>query len=58
MRSFTDEVNRVAPDNPLSMHPDDYTLWYLGHWDEDSGVFSSDDQGARPVARGKDLRSV
>ena len=29
IRDFTDEVNRVDPQNPLNKHPDDYDLYFL-----------------------------
>lgn len=38
-RSFADEVNRVAADNPMNAHPSDYSLWYLGEFDDVEGTF-------------------
>lgn len=52
MRSFRDEVNRKAADNPLSAHPEDYELWQLGMFDSESGVFSNE---ARVLVRGVDV---
>lgn len=41
LRSFTDEVNRVAADNLLSSHPEDYALYQLGSFDTATGLFST-----------------
>lgn len=37
IRSFTDEVNRAAHDNPIYQHPEDYDLYTLGTFDEETG---------------------
>lgn len=39
MRSFQDEVNRVAPDNIMNQHPDDFDLYEFGTFDDSSGEF-------------------
>lgn len=36
-RSFTDEVNRQAEDNDLFKHPEHFSLWLVGHFEDDSG---------------------
>lgn len=54
MRSFSDEVNRVAPDNQMNAHPEDFELWYLASFDEVNGTFV--DPAIRMLARGKDVR--
>lgn len=53
IRSFSDEVNRQAENNPLAKHPDDFDLYLLGEFDDATGEFSQE----RPsqVAIGKDL---
>lgn len=38
IRGFGDEANSKSSDSQLSMHPEDYTLFELGTWDELSGV--------------------
>ena len=53
-RGFVDEVNRVGEDNLMNRHPDDYELWLLGTFDDESGVFVSGE--LRPVARAKDVK--
>lgn len=37
IRSFEDEVNN--PQSPLNKHPEDYTLFHLGTFDEATGKF-------------------
>lgn len=39
VRSFQDEARRKAPDNQLSQHPEDFELFELGTWDEDTAKF-------------------
>jgi len=39
VRDFTDEVNRVAADNQLNKHPDDFDLYLLGTFDDSTGAF-------------------
>jgi hypothetical protein len=53
IRSFSDEINRVAQDNPLNAHPDDFDLYELGTYEDSTGMFET----GVPVmvAVGKDL---
>lgn len=44
-RSFADEVRR--PESPMAAHPEDYHLYHVGYFDEDTGVLT----GANPVQR-------
>lgn len=37
VRSFTDEVGRKERDNALAMHPEDFTLYFVGTFDETTG---------------------
>lgn len=39
LRSFTDEVNRAAPDNIMNMHPADFDLYVLGTFDDADASF-------------------
>lgn len=39
VRSFTDEVNRAAPDNIMHQHPEDFSLFCLGTFDDGTGKF-------------------
>ena len=38
IRSFTDEVNRSADDNQMHHHPDDFDLYELGTFDDNTGI--------------------
>lgn len=35
IRSFIDEINN--PESPMNAHPEDYDLYILGDYDEDTG---------------------
>lgn len=39
VRIFTDEVNREGADNPINKHPDDYTLYAIAVWNDNTGSF-------------------
>lgn len=54
VRSFSDEVNREAEDNPIFHHPEDFDLFHLGSFDDSTGRFDllSD---VRRLARADDL---
>jgi len=40
IRSFSDEINRQDADNQLYNHPDDFDLYELGEFDDNSGKFA------------------
>ena len=44
IRSFSDEVNRSDADNQLFNHPDDFDLYELGEFDDNSGQFALHEQ--------------
>lgn len=50
LRSFQDEVNKGEGD--LSKHPEDFTLYQLGWFDDNSGQFDTDSPAV--LMRGKD----
>lgn len=54
IRSFTDEINRVAENNQLNKHPEDFDLFALGEYDDSTGRFDCADPSQ--VAIGKDLK--
>lgn len=54
VRSFTDEVNRPSAENEMNRHPDDYDLYELGHFDDQTGRFTLHDD-ARLLVRAKDV---
>lgn len=41
VRSFSDEVNRPVDGNQLASHPEDFQLWHLGEFDEETGEFTN-----------------
>lgn len=58
IRDFTDEVNRSAADNQLNRHPDDFDLYLLGQFDDNTGAFIAE-EAPMVLVRGKDvLQSV
>jgi hypothetical protein len=54
VRDFTDEVNRVAADNQLNKHPDDFDLYLLGTFDDNAGTFDMEEQPV-VLVRAKDV---
>lgn len=42
IRSFTDEVNRAAEGNQLYKHPEDFDLYDLGDYEDETGVFKAE----------------
>lgn len=53
VRSFGDEINK-KDGSPLSQHPEDFDLFYLGEYDDADGSFYADGP-PRQLAVGKDL---
>lgn len=53
IRSFSDEVNRVASDNQMNGHPEDFELVHLADFDEEAGTFSAVPR--RVLVRGKEV---
>lgn len=53
VRSFGDEVNRADKDNVFYNHPEDFELFELGLFDDQTGTF--DTHLPSQVAIGKDL---
>jgi hypothetical protein len=49
LRAFTDACNSST--HPLGQHPEDYTLFYLGEFDDSLGNFAQE-QTPRKVATG------
>ena len=39
IRSLADELNRG--DNPMALHPEDYVLYFIGVFDDDTGVITA-----------------
>lgn len=51
VRAFGDQVNTA--DSAYAKHPEDYSLWELGTWEDDTGLFETG--VPRLVTRAKDL---
>lgn len=54
IRSFTDEANSKDGQAAIALHPEDYTLWQLAFFDDETGEFITDGV-KRSLARGKDV---
>lgn len=52
VRSFSDEVNRA--DSPMNTHPDDYSLYQIGEYEESTGRLNSLPDPIM-LSRGKDV---
>lgn len=57
LRSFKDEINRVDNSNDLAKHPDDFSLYHLGSFDDNTGSFQLFDIPEQ-VVRGKDIAAM
>lgn len=55
VREFGDVVNN--PEQPISRHPDDYEMYFLGEFDDSDGSFTCPNKPAL-LARGVDLVTV
>jgi hypothetical protein len=55
IRSFSDEVNRNAEDNQLFNHSDDFDLFELGEFDDNTGMIQVHDQ-PKLVSLGKQVK--
>lgn len=56
IRSFQDEINREAADNEMQRHPEDFDLYHLAHYDDQTGQFRPLDNGPQQLAIGKQLK--
>lgn len=54
VRNFQDEINRNASDNQMHSHPEDYSLVYLGEWDDSNGMFLQDKNLPSRLMEGRD----
>lgn len=53
-RGFMDEVNRKDRNNELYQHPEDFTFYHLGSFDDSVGVFQIFEHPI-VLVRGKDV---
>ena len=54
IRAFQDGINR---DEQMKNHPDDFDLYHLGYYDDETGLFTNLDGGPKQIAIGKQLRT-
>nr|QJB18862.1 MAG: nonstructural protein [Microvirus sp.] len=57
IRSFSDEINRVAEDNQMYNHSDDFDLYELGEFDDNTGLFSLHEQ-PKLLTLGKQVKTT
>lgn len=56
VRTFADEVNRVGDDNLMHRHPEDFSLWCFGDYDDsESPHFDILETGPECVGKAIDL---
>jgi len=55
IRSFSDEINRNAEDNQLYNHSDDFDLFELGEFDDNTGLMTLHDT-PKLVSLGKQVK--
>nr|QJB18896.1 MAG: nonstructural protein [Microvirus sp.] len=55
VRAFADMINKPDQNNQFYEHPDDYDLYYLGEFDDATGIFSLEDK-AELLARGANVK--
>jgi hypothetical protein len=55
VRSFSDEVNRSDPENQMFNHSDDFDLYEIGVYDDNTGIIQCHPQ-PRQLALGKSVK--
>lgn len=53
IRSFQDEANSTTGQSAIAKHPEDYELYFVGNYDEQTGTIHS--ENPELIARAKDL---
>lgn len=56
VRSFGDGVNN--PETEFYKHPEDYTIFALGEWDDSNGVFYQSETATTPLAKAVSLKTT
>lgn len=56
LRSFRDEIARDHEENNMYKHPEDFDLFFLGMFDDQTGQF--DQTGAERIMRGRDVKAM
>lgn len=55
VRSFQDEINDSRPDNQLNKHPDDFDLFQIATWDDNSAQYVQGENMPMLLALGKQM---
>lgn len=55
VRSFQDELNRAHDENNLYKHPEDFDLYHLGEYDDQTGQHTNNEEPTQ-IAIGKHLK--
>lgn len=55
VRGFGDEINRADKQNTMFMHPEDFDLYHLGSYDDNTGRIEQFDQ-PKQIAVGANYR--
>lgn len=53
IRIFQDEINKHGSE--LNAHPDDYDLWHIGTFNDNSGLLTIPDGGIKQLVLGKQV---
>lgn len=56
IRAFQDEVNRAAADNTMYHHSDDFDLYVVGFFNDQTGKFDAEPDMPRQIAIGKNCK--
>lgn len=56
IREFVDEVNRA--ESPLNKHPEDYDLYRLGTFDDNTARYTNEPEQPMMVKTGKDSKNA
>lgn len=57
IRSFSDEINRADTENQMYNHSDDFDLYELGEFDDNTGLFSLHEQ-PKLLTLGKQVKTA
>lgn len=59
MRHFVNEVNRVDDKNPMFTNSEDFELYHVGSFDDQTGIYTPMVENAiKMIAVGKDVKRV
>lgn len=56
IRGFSDEINRADPNNEMNKHPEDFDLYYLGTFNDQTGITTNAPEGPEQISIGKNVK--